>query len=87
MKNKYIPLFAIFLFYYSCEKDRDQKSSVNRLIPDRTIYVAGSSYNSAGDMTACYWFDVELNHLVQIDDVNQNIDDWMQSTAKGLYIE
>jgi len=25
--------------------------------------------------------------LVQIDDVNQNIDDWMQSTAKGLYIE
>ena len=37
--------------------------------------------------SACVWINGELNHLVQIDDVNQNIDDWMQSTAKGLYIE
>ena len=63
MKNKYIPLFAIFLFFYSCEKDGDQKSSLDRLIPDRTIYIAGSSYNSAGDMTACYWVDGVRNEL------------------------
>ena len=63
MKNKYIPLFAIFLFFYSCEKDSDQRSSVDRLIPDRTIYIAGSSYNSSGDMTACYWLDGVRNEL------------------------
>ena len=63
MKNKYTPLFAIFLFFCSCEKDSDQKSSVDRLIPDRTIYIAGSSYNSAGDMTACYWVDGVRNEL------------------------
>ena len=63
MKNKYIPLFAIFLFFYSCEEDGDQKSSLDRLIPDRTIYIAGSSYNSAGDMTACYWVDGVRNEL------------------------
>ena len=60
-------------------------------IADGNVIVVGEvprdTLNSYSIESACVWVNGELNYLVQIDDVNQDIDDWMQSTAKGLYIE
>jgi hypothetical protein len=49
-------LLAI-LFFCSCEKDQSPEDGIEELIPGRKIYVVGSSYNSSGHMTACYWVD------------------------------
>ena len=36
------------------------------IIEGRTVYIAGSSYNSDGNYTACYWVDgVRLSYLVE----------------------
>ena len=57
MKNRTKLSFILFLFIYSCERDSNSQSSGEQLISGRKIYIAGSSYNSSGDMTACYWVD------------------------------
>ena len=45
------------LFFCSCEKDQLPEDGIEELIPGRKIYVVGSSHNSSGHMTACYWVD------------------------------
>ena len=57
MKNRIKLSFILFFFMYSCERDSNSQSSGEQLISGRKIYIAGSSYNSSGDMTACYWVD------------------------------
>ena len=57
MKNRIKLSFILFFFIYSCERDSSSQSSGEQLISGRKIYIAGSSYNSSGDMTACYWVD------------------------------
>lgn len=61
MKKYFIIIITIFI--YSCERDSSSQSSGEQLIPGRKIYIAGSSYNSSGDMTACYWVDGVRNEL------------------------
>lgn len=61
MKKYFIIIITIFI--YSCERDSSSQSSGEQLIPGRKIYIAGSSYNSSGDMTGCYWVDGVRNEL------------------------
>ena len=60
-------------------------------IADGNIIVVGiatrdtSYYNSIP--SACYWINGELHYLVNQNDVPESIEDWIDSEAKGVFIE
>jgi len=59
-------------------------------VADENIIVVGVATRDNyldGEMSACYWFNGELNYLVKQGDVPAGIDDWYWSEAKGLHIE
>tara|TARA_X000001036_G_scaffold238752_1_gene222690 strand:+ start:401 stop:2602 length:2202 start_codon:yes stop_codon:yes gene_type:complete len=59
-------------------------------VADENIIVVGVATRDnylEGEMSACYWFNGELNYLVKQGDVPADIDDWYWSEAKGLHIE
>ena len=59
-------------------------------VVDENIIVVGVATRDNyldGEMSACYWFNGELNYLVKQGDVPAGIDDWYWSEAKGLHIE
>ena len=59
-------------------------------VVDENIVVVGTAHRDNyldGEMSACYWFNGELNYLVKQGDVPAGIDDWYWSDAKGIHIE
>ena len=60
-------------------------------VADGNVVVVGvatrdTSYYDSQE-SACYWLNSELNYLVNQDDVNETIDDWITSEARAVYIE
>ena len=60
-------------------------------VADGNVVVVGvatrdTSYYDSQE-SACYWLNSELNYLVNQDDINETIDDWITSEARAVYIE
>ena len=49
--------------------------------------VPRDTINNISLESACIWLNGELKYLLDQDNMPENLDDWMVSTAKGLYLD
>ncbi|HJM96434.1 MAG TPA: hypothetical protein QF698_10200, partial [Candidatus Marinimicrobia bacterium] len=48
-------LLILSLVFWSCAEDEEPLAEEIYIIAGRTVYIVGESYNSEGNLTACYW--------------------------------
>ena len=84
-----INIFKLFVFFFSLLFSNNRVDGILAVV-DENIVVVGTAHRDNyldGEMSACYWFNGELNYLVKQGDVPAGIDDWYWSDAKGIHIE